>query len=55
VGVQISHLARDLCQLAYLAVTAREKFIVSYYTGRRYYSNTNDFVADVAERIVGRI
>jgi transposase-like protein/IS1 family transposase len=39
----------------YLAVTAREKFIVSYLTGKRNYSNTDDFVADVAERIVGRI
>jgi hypothetical protein len=38
-----------------LAVTAREKFIVSYHTGKRNYSNTNDFVSDVAERIVGRI
>jgi len=26
-----------------------------YLTGKRNYSNTNDFVADVAERIVGRI
>ena len=42
-------------QYTYLAVTAREKFIVSYLTGKRNYSNTNDFVADVAERIVGRI
>jgi transposase-like protein/IS1 family transposase len=39
----------------YLAITAREKFIVSYHTGKRNYTNTNDFVADVAERIVGRI
>ena len=36
-------------------VTAREKCTVGYYTGKRNYSNTNDFVADVAERIVGRI
>ena len=42
-------------QYTYLAITAREKFIVSYHTGKRNYSNTNDFVADVAERIVGRI
>jgi IS1 family transposase len=42
-------------QYTYLAVTAREKFIVSYHTGKRNYGNTNDFVADVAERIVGRI
>lgn len=34
-------------------VTAREKCTVGYYTGKRNYSNTNDFVADVAERIVG--
>ena len=39
----------------YLAVTDREKFIVSYHTGKRNYENTDDFVADVAERIVGRI
>jgi transposase-like protein/IS1 family transposase len=42
-------------QYTYLAVTAREKFIVGYHTGKRNYSNTNEFVADVAERIVGRI
>ena len=36
-------------QYTYLAVTAREKFIVSYLTGKRNYSNTDDFVADVAE------
>lgn len=39
----------------YLAVTDREKFIVSYHTGKRNYENTDDFVADVAERTVGRI
>jgi IS1 family transposase len=39
----------------YLAVTDREKFIVSYHTGKRDYENTDEFVADVAERIVGRI
>jgi len=42
-------------QYTYLAVTAREKFIVAYHTGKRNYSNTNDFIADVAERINGRI
>jgi IS1 family transposase len=39
----------------YLAVTDHEKFIVSYHTAKRNYENTEDFVADVAERIVGRI
>jgi IS1 family transposase len=39
----------------YLAVTDREKFIVSYFTGKRNYESTDSFVADVAERIVGRI
>ena len=39
----------------YLAVTAREKFIVSYHTGKRDFENTDTFVADVARRIAGRI
>jgi IS1 family transposase len=39
----------------YLAVTDREKFIVSYHTAKRTYENTDDFVADVAKRIAGRI
>lgn len=39
----------------YLAVAAREKFIVSYHTGKRNYENTDIFVEDVAQRIDGRI
>jgi IS1 family transposase len=39
----------------FLAVSAREKFIVSYHTGKRDKSNTDTFIADVAERIVGRV
>lgn len=42
-------------QYTYLALTAREKFIVSYHTGKRDVENTDTFIADVAERIVGRI
>jgi IS1 family transposase len=39
----------------FLAVTAREKFIVSYHTGKRDLENTDIFVEDVAKRIDGRI
>jgi IS1 family transposase len=39
----------------FLAVAAREKFIVSYHTGKRNTENTDSFIADVAERIVGRV
>jgi len=39
----------------YLGVTAREKFIVSYHTGKRTYHNTDIFVSDLAKRIPGRI
>jgi IS1 family transposase/transposase-like protein len=42
-------------QYTFLAVAAREKFIVSYHTGKRNTENTDSFVADVAERIVGRV
>jgi len=42
-------------QYTYLALTAREKLIVSYHTGKRDVVNTEDFVADFASRIVGRI
>ena len=42
-------------QYTYLAVTAREKFIASYFTGKRNYENTETFVADVAKRIIGRV
>ena len=39
----------------FLAISAREKFIVSYHTGKRNASNTDTFIADVADRIVGRV
>ena len=42
-------------QYTYLAITAREKFIVSFHTGKRDLDNTDIFVEDVAKRIVGRI
>jgi transposase-like protein/IS1 family transposase len=42
-------------QYTFLAVTAREKFIVSYYTGKRNVENTDTFIEDVAKRIDGRI
>ena len=42
-------------QYTYLAVAAREKFIVSYHTGKRNYENTDTFVADIAKRVKGRI
>ena len=37
------------------ALSAREKFIVSYHTGKRDYTNTDIFIHDVAKRIEGRI
>jgi IS1 family transposase len=42
-------------QYTYLAIAAREKFIVSYYTGKRNLQNTDTFVEDVAKRVDGRI
>ena len=42
-------------QYTFLAISAREKFIVSYFTGKRNTENTDTFIADVAERIVGRV
>ena len=42
-------------QYTYLAITAREKLIVSYHTGKRDYVNTEAFIADVEQRISGRI
>ena len=39
----------------FLAVTAREKFIVSYHTGKRNLENTDTFIEDVAKRVDGRI
>ena len=40
---------------SFLALTAREKFIVSHFTGKRNEGSTAEFVADVAKRIKGRI
>lgn len=42
-------------QYTYLGITAREKFIVSYFTGKRNLENTDSFVGDLAERVDGRI
>jgi transposase-like protein len=42
-------------QYTFLAVTAREKFIVSYHTGKRDLENTDIFVEDIAKRVDGRI
>lgn len=42
-------------QYTFLAVTAREKFIVSYHTGKRNLENTDAFIEDVAKRVDGRI
>ncbi len=42
-------------QYTFLAVTAREKLIVSYHTGKRDAGNTEAFIADVEQRISGRI
>ena len=42
-------------QYTFLAIAAREKFIVSYHTGKRDNDNTNTFVEDVAKRVEGRI
>jgi IS1 family transposase len=42
-------------QYTFLALTAREKLIVSHYTGKLDYESTDIFVADVAARINGRV
>jgi IS1 family transposase/transposase-like protein len=42
-------------QYTFLAVAAREKFIVSYHTGKRDSDNTDRFVHDVANRVDGRV
>ena len=42
-------------QYTFLALTTREKLIVSHHTGKRDYENTDIFVADVAARINGRV
>jgi IS1 family transposase len=39
----------------FLGLTAREKLIVSHYTGKRDAVSTDFFVADLAKRIVGKI
>ena len=39
----------------FLGLTAREKLIVGYRTGKRDYDTTDDFVDDPAKRIVGRV
>ncbi len=39
----------------FLALAAREKFILSYYTGRRDNWSTDCFVHDVASRVDGRV
>jgi transposase-like protein/IS1 family transposase len=39
----------------FLAVAAREKFIISYQTGKRDLDNTDAFVGDLAKRVDGRI
>jgi transposase-like protein/IS1 family transposase len=39
----------------FLAISAREKFVVSYYTNKRNSRSAENFVADVAKRVVGRV
>lgn len=39
---------------SYLAISAAEKFIVSYQTSKRNYWNTDSFIEDVAKRLAGR-
>lgn len=39
----------------FLAVAAREKFIVSHHTGKRDIFNSDTFLADVAKRVDGQI
>ncbi len=42
-------------QYTFLAITAAEKLIVSHLTGKRNAENTEDFVCDFSQRIVGRV
>ncbi len=42
-------------QYTFLALTARERLIISHHTGKRDYENTDIFVADVSARITGRV
>jgi transposase-like protein/IS1 family transposase len=37
----------------FLGIDRRTKLIISHLTGKRDYENTNDFVADLAERVTG--
>ena len=37
----------------FLGIDRRTKLIISHLTGKRDYSNTNDFVADLASRVSG--
>ena len=37
----------------FLAIDRRTKLVISHLTGKRDYTNTNDFVADLAERVPG--
>jgi IS1 family transposase len=42
-------------QYTFLALAAREKFIVSFHTGKRDNENTETFIADVAKRVPERV
>jgi IS1 family transposase len=42
-------------QFTFLALCARSKLIVSHFTGKRDYQSTDCFVADIAERVTGRV
>ena len=44
-------LRGDFC--TFLGIDRRMKLIISHLTGKRDYQNTNDFVADLAERVDG--
>lgn len=39
----------------FLAITAREKFIVSHHTGKRDIFNADTFLEDVSKRVEGRV
>lgn len=41
-------------QYTFLALAAREKFIISYHTGKRTLENTDIFIGDFAKRLEGR-
>ena len=42
-------------QYTFLALAAREKFVVSFHTGKRDNENTDLFIHDVSKRVPGRI